>query len=158
MSVFVLVREITQMVLGQQKLADSLYQDAIEANYSHEQMTPLNCILGNSKVVQNRLMRLEDTPTNRETFKLAMAIHQSAFSMWYYNQNQICRMKIQKCQFKFNASACIAPEHHVEKVLYPFVPQMLSRSLHCFICRASKLKKQMVADWEKYAFVLFNIV
>ncbi len=28
-----------------------MYLDAIEANYSHEQMTPLNGILANSKIV-----------------------------------------------------------------------------------------------------------
>ena len=34
-----------------------MYQDAIEANYSHEQMTPLNSILANSKIV---IKRVED--------------------------------------------------------------------------------------------------
>jgi hypothetical protein len=31
-----------------------MYLDAIEANYSHEQMTPLNSILANSRMVYNR--------------------------------------------------------------------------------------------------------
>ena len=29
-------------------MCDKMYQDAIETNYSHEQMTPLNSIINNS--------------------------------------------------------------------------------------------------------------
>jgi hypothetical protein len=36
-------------------MSDMMYQEAIEANFSHEQMTPLNCILGNSKIVKQDL-------------------------------------------------------------------------------------------------------
>jgi hypothetical protein len=32
----VCIRDITQIVRAQQKLSDKMYQDAIEANYSHE--------------------------------------------------------------------------------------------------------------------------
>lgn len=42
------IKNITQIIVQQQMLSDEMYQDAIEANYSHEQMTPLNCILGNT--------------------------------------------------------------------------------------------------------------
>lgn len=42
------VREITQIVRSQQRFSDKIYQDAIESNYSHEQMTPLNSIIANS--------------------------------------------------------------------------------------------------------------
>ena len=33
-----------------------MYLDAIESNYSHEQMTPLNSILANSKIVYKRFV------------------------------------------------------------------------------------------------------
>ena len=49
--VVLVIRDITNIIKSQQRLSDEMYQDAIEANYSHEQMTPLNCILGNSKLV-----------------------------------------------------------------------------------------------------------
>ena len=58
------IKNITQIIKQQQMLSDSMYQDAIEANYSHEQMTPLNCILGNNRIVHNRLVKLIDE--NRE--------------------------------------------------------------------------------------------
>ena len=76
-----------------------MYQEAIEANYSHEQMTPLNCIIGNSKIIQSRFIELHhyikkalpnDQNTlskNEETFKMLLAIQQSGVSMWFYNQN-----------------------------------------------------------------------
>jgi len=36
-------------------MTDKMYQDAIEANFSHEQMTPLNCIFNNSKILRKKL-------------------------------------------------------------------------------------------------------
>ena len=39
---------MTNILKHQQRISDEIYQEAIEANYSHEQMTPLNSILGNS--------------------------------------------------------------------------------------------------------------
>ena len=35
-----------------------MYLDAIESNYCHEQMTPLHCILANSKIIYRRLEKL----------------------------------------------------------------------------------------------------
>ena len=35
-----------------------MYLEAIEANYSHEQMNPLNCILQSSKMIRQRLEKL----------------------------------------------------------------------------------------------------
>ena len=46
-----IIKDVTQILRNQQKLSDKMYLDAIEANYSHEQMTPLNGILANSKIV-----------------------------------------------------------------------------------------------------------
>ena len=52
---FINIKDVTAIIKGIQKINDMKYLDAIEANYSHEQMTPLNCIIGNSKIVKNRL-------------------------------------------------------------------------------------------------------
>ena len=49
------LRNITAIIKNQQKQSDRIYQDAIEANFSHEQMNPLNSILANSNVVYGRL-------------------------------------------------------------------------------------------------------
>ena len=48
---FVLMSDVTQPLKLQLRLCDDMYQEAIEANYTHEQMTALNSILGNIKIV-----------------------------------------------------------------------------------------------------------
>mgnify|MGYP006893264800 CR=1 FL=1 len=45
------IKDITGILKAQQDIIDEMYQDAIECNYSHEQMTPLNCIIASSKIV-----------------------------------------------------------------------------------------------------------
>ena len=37
-----------------------MYQEAIETNYSHEQMTPLNSIIGNSNIVLRRFLEIHN--------------------------------------------------------------------------------------------------
>ena len=54
----IVVKDITSILKAQQEIIDEMYQDAIESNYSHEQMTPLNSIIGNSKIAQNRFLEL----------------------------------------------------------------------------------------------------
>ncbi len=49
-----IIKDVTQILRNQQKLSDKMYLDAIETNYSHEQMTPLNGILANSKIVYQK--------------------------------------------------------------------------------------------------------
>lgn len=63
------IREISNFVKNLQKTNDNIYLDAIEANYSHESMTPLNSIIANTKIVQKRLKALilgQDTNTQQE--------------------------------------------------------------------------------------------
>ena len=38
------LRDITDAIISQQNESDGIYQDALHANFSHEQMTPLNNI------------------------------------------------------------------------------------------------------------------
>ena len=54
MSFLIMVKDLTSIIKSQQRLSDDMYQDAIESNYSHEQMTPLNSILAQSKIVSKR--------------------------------------------------------------------------------------------------------
>ena len=102
-----MIRDITNIIKSQQKLSDEMYQDAIEQNYSHEQMTPLNIILANSRIASKRFLEVqkyldeyfemiknpglkkEVGEKNNETIKIIQAIEQSGQGMWYYNQNQI---------------------------------------------------------------------
>jgi len=93
------IRDVTAIIKSVQKLCDTMYQDSIEAIFSHEQMTPLNCIIGNSKLVMGRFIELNELfkkmqpdnkavlERNKETFMLMQAIEQSGVAMWFYNQN-----------------------------------------------------------------------
>ena len=49
------VNRISDIIRFQQQKSDDIYQDAIEANFSHEQMTPLNCILNCSEMLLSEL-------------------------------------------------------------------------------------------------------
>ena len=53
-TLIIILRDISNVINNQQRLSDQIYQDAIERNYSHEQMTPLNCILNSSKFVSTQ--------------------------------------------------------------------------------------------------------
>ena len=54
-----MIRDITRIVLMQKKESEFMYEDAMETNYSHEQMTPLNCILTSSKIVLQKMEWIE---------------------------------------------------------------------------------------------------
>ena len=56
------IKDISAPLIFQKKVLDQVYLNAIEANYSHEQMTPLNCIMGNTKIV---IRRIEDEISNQ---------------------------------------------------------------------------------------------
>ena len=49
---YINIIDVTTILKGQQKFCDSIYQEAIENNYSHEQMTPLNCINSNTNIIK----------------------------------------------------------------------------------------------------------
>ena len=49
--IMVVANKITDIIRYQQRKSDEIYQEAIEANFSHEQMTPLNCILNCSQIL-----------------------------------------------------------------------------------------------------------
>ena len=117
-SIFLRINEVTQIFRSQQKHSDKMYQDAIEANYSHEQMTPLNCIINNSKLIETELG--EDKEKNKNTLGLVEAIKHSGLIFKYYNQNQIQRMKIKKNEFYINKRLLKSPEHVIMKILKPF--------------------------------------
>jgi hypothetical protein len=60
-----------------------MYQDAIEANFSHEQMTPLNCIINNSKIMETILS--VEKEKNKDLLELLQAIKNSGKIFKYHN-------------------------------------------------------------------------
>jgi len=66
-------------------------------------------------------------------------------------------MKIKKNEFKTKTSPTEKVVDHIEKVLQPFIPQILSQQIEVLI--SHNLSLQMVdADWIMYQLVLFSIL
>ena len=80
----------------------SLYQNAVEANFSHEQMTPLNCISNNSEIIakkaeeitklnEQKLGNREDHKNLKKFFNLCRNSNKqllySARNLKFYNEN-----------------------------------------------------------------------
>lgn len=50
------IRDISEIILRQQRASDELYKNSVLSNYSHEQLTPLNSFLNNSTVLLSDLV------------------------------------------------------------------------------------------------------
>ena len=46
--------------MGQQKICDDIYRDAVLSNYSHEQLTPLNSFLNHSDTLFDDLIKVKE--------------------------------------------------------------------------------------------------
>lgn len=78
--------------------------------------------------------------------------------MYYYNMNQISRMKIRKNEFVQELTASALPEHHIENIVYPFIPQIATNEINVFLARMNDWESnQMIGDWTNYKLILFNI-
>ena len=55
------IKDVTTIVKNQMKLSDIIYQEAIENNYSHEQMTPLNLLKANTSIIKHNVYKVFDT-------------------------------------------------------------------------------------------------
>jgi signal transduction histidine kinase len=54
----VYVKDISEIVILQQRASDEMYKDSVLSNYSHEQLTPLNSFLNNSRTLLQDLTDL----------------------------------------------------------------------------------------------------
>lgn len=56
--VLINVKDVTSVIKNQLRLNDLNQQEALENNYSPEQMTPLNCILSSSIIIQKEIFKV----------------------------------------------------------------------------------------------------
>jgi hypothetical protein len=67
------VRDITEILDLQYKHSSLMFQNAVEANFSHEQMTPLNSIQNNAEITQNQIDQIvnlkKETKSPKELLK-----------------------------------------------------------------------------------------
>ena len=167
------MRDVSEVVKLQQNLSHHLYQDAVETNYSHEQMTPLNCILNNSKVIlakikentkpkvdkKNKKQHYIDLyKFNHKNNELTQQILDSAKLLYFYNSNQIEKMKIKKEQNEIKQVFEDSPENIIKEVLQPFQSQMETRSQTVQIIRDYRLNMSVRTDWRLYQLIIFNLI
>lgn len=120
-------------------MSNHLYHNAIEANFSHEQMTPLNCILNNARIILSKIKEIEKARANnsesnkkssKQDHKMLLKFFNlsesttkqvlySAINLNFYNANQIQRMKISNGEVELN-EAYGDPEKYLEQVIEPF--------------------------------------
>lgn len=129
---FLNIKDITKLIVNHQNSCDRIYQDAIENNYSHEQMTPLNPIMSQASLGKQRFIKLfmellglresnesnaftveridysvlkaiiSRRPEAKQVLQQSISIEQSAKAIYYYNSNQIKRMKLMKNQLEIS--------------------------------------------------------
>lgn len=85
--IIVKLAEITEPIKLQQKKSDEIYQDSIQANYSNEQMTPLNIILGMSDQLSQYFKSQPQVYENEQQLFFVRAIFASAKSLLLHNLN-----------------------------------------------------------------------
>lgn len=67
-------------------------------------------------------------------------------------------MKILKEEFKTKLTKCSSLSALIQKVVFPFIQQILSNRLEVYLSVQSEFEgHQLLADWSKFELVLFNI-
>lgn len=56
--ILITIKDVTNLLHYHLKFVDHMYRDAIEANFSHEYMSPLSSIINNCKLCKNILVDL----------------------------------------------------------------------------------------------------
>lgn len=166
------MKDTTDLVTFQKHLMNNLYLEAIEQNYSHEQITPLITILGNSKIVYNKLIKIclylddkckhepkyrRQKQQNQQTFKFLKTIAMQGQIMMFHNKAVIEQMKIRKRQAVIHSEFQINIEQKVHKVIEPFELMISQKEIEVFIQRANPFSFAIKTDWAKYQLILFNI-
>ena len=159
------IKDITAAITSQQKKSDLLYQDAIEANYSHEQMNPLNNIVQNSSTVHRMISKLlEESKINENqqqmltSLKLVQAVSHSAVLLWYFNQNQIARMKIKKKEFVTKETPISNVLDHLSNVITPFMSKIKKTDIKVLLSIKLPNCRLLYSDWEVFELILFNLI
>lgn len=68
-------------------------------------------------------------------------------------------MKLKKNEFVVESSECLSPLEHIERVIYPFVPKIMSMKIRVMISDQIGISDvRFQADWTKFELVLFNLV
>jgi len=67
-------------------------------------------------------------------------------------------MKIQKNEFKTKPVFTANMEEFIEKVVWPFSPQIMSRNITVYIAWKNEFTCKIKTDWKMYELILFSII
>ena len=101
---------------------------------------------------------IETSPLNPETLKLLKCVKQGGQILWYFNQNQIQKMKIKKGEFKIKQTKTSDVMKHVKNVIEPFEPQVTANSITVLLHNECPENLVLATDWDMFEFILFNLV
>ena len=85
------------------------------------------------------------------------SIEQSSKAMYYYNINQIKRMKLKKNQLEVRESCLESISNKIHNILWPFENTIFNRRINVWIVKNLPDEKLIFADWNMYEIILFNI-
>jgi signal transduction histidine kinase len=86
------------------------------------------------------------------------SIEQAAKLIWYYNTNNIKRMKVKKNQLDIEPTPIHQIDDIIFNVLWPFEHFIFKRRHNVHLIKGITQKMKMFADWRLYELVLFNLV
>ena len=156
------INNITTLIKNQQKLSDDIYQDAIEANFSHEQMNPLNNIIQNASTVHSTVTDLFGYDSNNDrlnnVLKLVKAINDSSTVMLLFSKNQIQRMKAKQGKYQSMPFSISDLQKKIQKVLNPFEMQVVKQQAKVLFANLIETEYELTADWEAFKLILFNFL
>ena len=59
-------------------------------------------------------------------------------------------MKANKNELKLVKEPTMFPEEMLEKVIFPFIPQIIARDITVYFCKRKQFDFEITADWNKY--------
>ena len=145
------IHEITNLIENEWQKCNRVYQDAVESNYSHEQMTPLNSIISNASLIQNYLGDWRKQDLKQAIKPLISQIEQSSQIMYFHNRNQITKMQIQKGDFRSTQHVTKSPEDYIRRVIESFSFLISNRRINVHVVRKNQFDQgEILADWNNF--------
>ena len=164
------IKDITELIISLEEVKDQVYFDAIENNFSHELMTPLNPIINSTSLLKrdilsistkgqvirenqilegNNLDVLSKIALDQQTFSLlknTVNIEQASQNMWYFGTNQITRLKVIKNEVQIRTGVTKPLLEILMKVIWPSEYFVLTRRLNIFFVEVVHEGFSIIAD------------
>ena len=163
----VLIEDITHIVEQKNDFLRDQLEQAMEANFSHESLTPLNNITNNQRMIYNDLKSMKNgliSKKVRNDLKQCMNLASQALCssqiLHCHTNSQLLKMKYLrgKLQMQLKESD---PEIYLQKMVQAFEIMITKANLDVKITNNCKTlndrRVKIVTDWDIYQSIVFNI-